>query len=79
MRNILVRVFNYEGKPVQSARVTINVYQFLAGGQKEQYTNSNGEAEFSMDIDDGAEISIGVNGNEKVGRGKVLGNYRLSL
>ena len=30
-----------------------------------------------MDIDEGAEVSIGVNGTEKVSRGYIKGNYRI--
>lgn len=79
MKNVLVRVFDGNGKPTQNARVNIHVYQFLASGQREQYTDSNGEAEFDLNIDDGAEISIGVNSTERVRRGSVKGSYRIQL
>lgn len=79
MRNVQVRVYNSDGKPAYYARVTVNVYQFMAGGQKEVYTDSDGRAEFDLDVDEGAEISIGVNGYEKVSRGKIRGEYRVNI
>ena len=79
MRNVLVRVFDGNGRPAQKERVSIWVYQFLAGGVKEQQTDSNGEAEFNLDIDSGAEISISVNSKECVSRGSVKGSYRIQL
>ena len=79
MRNVLVRVYDSSGRPAQNARVNVHVYQFLASGQKEKYADNNGEAEFNLDIDDGAEISIGVNTVERVSRGSVKGSYRIQL
>lgn len=79
MRNVLVRVFKSDGRPAQGERVSIWVSQFLASGVKEQQTNSDGEAEFNLDIDSGAEISISVNSSEKVSRGSVKGSYRIQL
>ncbi len=79
MRNVLVRVYDSSGKPAYYARVTVNVYQFMAGGQKEAFTDSDGRAELDLDVDEGAEISIGVNGSEKVSRGKIRGEYRISI
>ncbi len=49
MRNVLVQVLDSSGRPAQRERVSIWVYQFLAGGVKEQQTDSNGEAEFSLE------------------------------
>jgi hypothetical protein len=80
MRNVLVRVYDSGGRPVSNARIGIEVHQFLAGGVLPyKYTNSNGEAEFDMDIDQSAEITIYVNGTEKVRRGSIQGLYRIEL
>ena len=79
MRNVLVRVFDSSGRPARGERVSIWVYQFLAGGVKEMQTNSDGEAEFNLDIDEGAEISVSVNSVERVKRGSVKGSYRVQL
>ena len=79
MRNVLVRVFKSDGRPAERERVSVWVYQFAAGGVKEQQTNSNGEAEFNLDIDDGAEISVSVNSQEYFSRGSVKGSYRVQL
>ena len=80
MRNVLVRLFNSDGRPVQGAKVVCWVYQFAASGWKpEQYTDSNGETEFDLDIDAGGEIAISVNGVEKVSRSKPKGSYRLEV
>ncbi len=79
MKNVLVRVYDGGGKPAHNARVSLWVYQFAASGSKEKYTNSDGEAEFDLDIDEGAEISISVNSSEKISRGSVKGSYRVQL
>ena len=79
MRNVLVRVFKSDGRPAERERVSIWVYQFAASGGKEQYTNSNGEAEFNLDMDSGAEISVSVNSKEYFSRGSVKGSYRVQL
>lgn len=79
MRNVLVRVFKSDGRPAERERVSIWVYQFASGGVKEQQTNSNGEAEFNLDIDEGAEISVSVNSQEYFSRGSVKGSYRVQL
>lgn len=79
MRNVLVRVYDSSGRPAYYAKVVMNIYQFAAGGQKEAYTNSNGEAEFDLDVDNFAEIAISVNGNEKYRRGRIEGSYRFEL
>lgn len=79
MRNVLVRVFKGDGTPAERERVSIWVYQFAAGGVKEQQTNSSGEAEFNLDIDEGAEISVNVNSKEYFSRSSVKGSYRVQL
>jgi len=79
MRNVLIRVFKSDGRPAERERISIWVYQFAAGGVKEQHTDSNGEAEFNLDIDSGAEISVSVNSKEYISRGSVKGSYRVQL
>ena len=79
MRNVLVKVVKGDGRPAERERVSIWVYQFAAGGVKEQQTNSNGEAEFNLDIDEGAEISVNVNSQEYFKRGSVRGSYRIEM
>ena len=80
MRSVLVRVFDAGGRPVSGARVVVWVYQFLAGGAvPEQYTNSSGEAEFNLNVDASAEISIRVNGTDKILRGAIQGSYRVQV
>ena len=80
MRSIEVRVVNSDGRPAQGEKVSVWVYQFAASGAVEpKYTNSDGVAEFDLDIDDSAEISISVDGYEKIGRGSVRGSYRVQL
>ena len=79
-KNILVRVYNSSGGPVSGARVSIMLYQTLAGGMlPDNYTNSSGEAEFNADADSGAEAEIYVNGDKKVSRGSIRGDYRISI
>ena len=80
MRYVSVRVVNSEGRPVHSARVAIEVHAFLAGGVlSPQYTNSEGLAEFQLDTDSGAEITIYVNGNEKIRRGSIRSEYKVTI
>ena len=79
MKNILVRVYSPTGTPAQNARVCLWIYQFLASGSKEGTTNSSGEIEFDLDIDNGAEISINVDGVEYIRRCNIQGVYRIQL
>lgn len=61
---------------MQGARVSLWVYQFGASGSlPEKYTDSSGKAEFDTDLDTHAEISISVNGTEKVGRSTIKSSY----
>jgi len=78
-RYITVRVVNSSGKAADYARVNLYVYQFAASGSFEKHTNSDGVAEFDVDIDDGAEISVSVNGDEKVRRGSIKTPYTVSI
>lgn len=78
MRYITVRVVESSGRPRSNARIGVWIYQTLANGMKEYvYTNSEGEAHISLDIDEYAEISISVDGDEKVRRGKVKAEYHI--
>lgn len=80
MKYITVRVVNSEGRPQYYARVSVYVYQFAAEGMKEaQYTNADGETDFKLDIDDGAQIAIYVNGSEKIERGSVRSEYKVTI
>lgn len=79
-RNVLVRVYDSGGHPVRGTTVRIWVYQFAASGFKpEKYTDASGEVEFDLDIDAGADISISVDGSERVSRGSVRGSYRIEV
>lgn len=80
MRSVSVRVYDSGGRPVQGARVIIWVYQFGANGAiPEKYTDSDGKTEFDIDADEYADISVGVNGVEKVGRSAIKGSYRIEI
>jgi len=78
MRYVTVRVVDSGGRPRSGVRVALYVYQFAASGMKDpQWTDSNGEADFTLDIDEGAEISVYVDGQERVGRGRVRAEYKV--
>ena len=78
MRYVTVRIADSGGRPQCCAKVSIYVHQFLAEGMKgPEYTNSDGSVEFALDIDQFAEISIYVNGNESVKRGSVRAEYKI--
>jgi hypothetical protein len=80
MRNVQVRVYNSEGRPQSQIKVVCFIYQFMASGQKEAWTNSDGVAEFNLDVDSGAEISLSVdNGRVQVPRGSIRGDYRVQI
>lgn len=76
-RYISVRVVDSSGKPVYYAKVTLWIYQFMASGSKEKYTDHEGLAEFDEDLDSGAEVSISVNGSEKVKRSSIKAEYKV--
>ncbi len=78
MKYTTVRVINSSGSPRSNARVAVYVHQFAAEGMKDaEYTNSDGEVSISLDIDEYAEISIYVDGSEKVKRSKVRAEYHV--
>ena len=78
MRYVTVRVLDSDGKPVQGAKVIVWVYQALSPAMHlpEKYTNREGAAEIDVDY---SEISISVNGHEKVKRGATQGQYKIYL
>ena len=68
-----------DGKPCPNKRVGVFVYQFAASGMKDSvYTDANGEACINLDTDDFAEISIYIDGDEKVKRGNIRGEYHIT-
>lgn len=76
----MVRIVDSGGRPQSGIKVSIFVSQFLASGfRPEQYTNTDGEAEFSLDIDNGAELTIYANGQEKISKGPVRADYRVII
>ena len=77
MRYVSVRAVDSSGRPVRDVRIALEVHQFLAGGMKAEHTNSDGVAEFTLDVDTFAEITVYANGNPKVGRGSIQAQYTL--
>lgn len=80
MKYTSIRVVGSGGCPQSNARVTLEIHQFAAGGMKgPQHTDSEGKTDFALDIDDGAKITVYVNGQEKVGRDKVRSQYQITI
>ena len=80
MRYVSVRVVNSSGQPSHGTRVALDVHQAFASGMKAEYTNSEGGlAEFTLDVDDGAEITVYAEGNEKVKRGSIRSSYTVTV
>ena len=80
MRHVTVLVVDASGRPRPNTRVSIYVIQSFASGMKgPQYTDSSGEAEFRLDIDETAQISVYVDGNEHVQAGSVKAAYKVIL
>jgi hypothetical protein len=77
MRNVLVRLYDSGGHPVAGARVSFGTFGINSGVLPEKYTDSSGQAEF--DIGEYGEINIYVNGQEKVKRGPIQGQYRIEM
>ena len=79
MKYVKVRVVNSNGSPQSGSRVAIHVSQFAASGSvPEKYTDSSGEASFSLDIDNSAEITVYVEGKEKVEKGPIRSEYTIT-
>lgn len=79
-RYVSVRVVDEGGKAVSSATVALYLYQSLAsGGAGQKQTNSEGLAEFEVDADSSAEMSVSVNGHERVRRSSIQGEYKIRI
>lgn len=80
MKSIEVKVVGSDGSGAQGAEVRVWVYQTLASGALDsKYTDSDGIAEFDLDVDSDAKISISVNDKEKVEKSGIRGSYRVNL
>lgn len=79
MRYISVRVVDSGGRPKRASRVALEVHQFLAGGVKSEITDNDGLAQFAIDVDDGAEVTIMVNGNVEFSRGPIKAQYLVTI
>lgn len=79
-RYISVRVVDTSGKPANYAKVVLYVSQTLASGPlPEKYTNSEGLAEFEPDLDASAQISVSINGQERVRSCPIQAEYKVAL
>jgi len=79
-RYISVRVVDSGGKPAYYAKVVLYASQALASGPlPEKYTNSDGVAEFEPDLDTSAQVSVSVNGYERVRSGPIQAQYKVVL
>lgn len=80
-RYVTVRVVDSGGKPVYNAKVSLEVsgqMAMAAGFLPSKQSNREGIAEFEVDIDQSAKVAVYVNGSEKVSRGPVRGEYKVS-
>jgi len=75
MRNVLVRVFDSGGRPVSGARIAFGTFGINSGVLPAKYTDSNGQAEFN--VGEYGDVNVYVNGQEKLGRGPIQGQYRI--
>lgn len=79
-RYISVRVVDSGGRPVYYARVALYASQFLASGSlPDKQTNSEGVAEFETDLDASAQLSISVNGQERVRSCPIQAEYKVVI
>jgi len=79
-RYISVRVVDSGGKPAYYAKVVLHVSQVLASGPlPEKYTNNDGVAEFEPDLDASSQVSVSVNGQERVRSGPIQAEYKVAL
>ena len=77
MRNVLVRVFDSGGRPVSGARVAFGTFGINSGVLPAKCTDSTGQAEF--DVGEYGDVNVYVNGQEKLGRGPIRGQYRIEM
>ena len=62
-RHMTVRVVDGTGRPKKGARVGVYIHRFMASGFKDnQYTDSNGDAEF--ELSDDSRVTLDVDGSE---------------
>jgi len=79
-RYISVRVVDSGGRPVRNARVVIHASQFLASGSlPEKYTGEDGSADYETDFDASAQVSVYVNGQERVRSGPIQAEYKVVI
>jgi len=79
-RYVTVRVVGSDGRPVRDARVSLQIFQFMAGGfTKDQRTDSEGQTTIEVDADGGAECVVFVNGSEVARRGSIQGLYTVYI
>ncbi len=78
-RDISIRVTDSAGRGAGRVRVTVWIYQFAAGGSLDFWTDGDGWVHFSRDFDLGAELSISVDGSERVRRGPIRETYGITL
>ena len=79
MRYVSIRVVDSGGRTKRDVRVALEIHQFLASGIKAENTDSNGLAQFSLDVDDGAEVTVMVNGSVKLQRGPIKSEYFFTI
>ena len=77
MRNVLVHVYDLGGRPVSGARIAFGTFGINSGVLPAKYTDSSGHAEF--DLDEYGDVNVYVNGQEKIGRGAMQGQYRIQM
>lgn len=78
MRYTKVRVVGSDGRPLRNTRVGIEIHQFAAGGVVAETTDSEGLAQFQLNVDTFAEITIYVNGQVRVPRGSIKSEYLIT-
>lgn len=80
MQYVTVRVVDSSGSPRRDVRVALHVSQFAASGMEpESYTNSAGEAEFKLNVDSGATVTIYADGQEKVSNSSIRSEFRITI
>lgn len=76
MRYITVVVTDASGCPAPQVRVSLFLHQTGASGMtRPEYTDGQGRARFTVDMDTFGQVSVYVAGNERVGRGSPQAEY----
>jgi hypothetical protein len=79
-RYVTVRVVNSSGSPVRDVRVNLYPYQFgVPTDHSKSIPTVTVWAEFELDLDQFAEISISVNGTEMSPRGSIRASFKLTV